>query len=430
LQLFGHAVVAPTGDSVQQPRLMSTGMAFYGKDPLFRDGSPEAFYDFVADGTGNSSIPTSLGRRHKGGCECRFPHGVSQGDHPIASQKGREAHENWDDDDNVPFCLSTFEGKHMPHQPEEPDAKSNKRNPQMLFANRHCMAPVDGQSGPIDREVKDLITECLTPNRNLTDHPVKTMFLLGDSHSAALLPALVLAVRGKYQVRHVYSDVVGLVPHRMHEGRDTNPGRFVDVYNHILTTLKSEFVEDDVVVLAMHAANFNHGVNPGDFPVTGRKGQGHVSDLNVSAVDLIQQDLLEGIVGPAHGKLFILGDWPYFPNLANPSSGLVDGKAEAKVDGQAKLQAQIEPLLGSQHPALRYKSLLPFFCSKGTVLQNSWTTAPEGACSSNIPGTNLQAFADDHHLTTVGSIYMWPHLCDLFEDATAEDAKTVPSTTF
>jgi hypothetical protein len=429
LQLLGHAVVAPErGGVLGGPAATGPPAAFYGKkEPFQGDGKVEAFYDFVADGTGNSSIPTSLGRRHHGGCACRYPHGISaKMEQGRASRGARDAKPS-DDEDNVPFCFSTFAGKHMPGQPEQMvpllmNGKTadpvNKENSQKMFANRHCNAGIVGENAQIDEEVKDLITECLTPNRKLHDHPEQTIFLLGDSHSAAILPALVLAVRGAYQVRHVYSDVVGLFPHRTHEESelgvelDSNPGRFVDVYNYILKTLKAQMVQGDVVVLSMHASNFNHGSSPSSMSIIARQDNGPVGDVDLTAVDLMERDLLEGVVGPAHGRLFILGDWPYFPDVRKAlhrASGVV------KVDGQAKLQAQLEPLL-ERHPALRYKSLVPMFCTPGTALQNNWTTTPKGACSSTIPGTNLHAFADDTHLSTVGSIYMWPHLCDLFED--------------
>ena len=32
-----------------------------------------------------------------------------------------------------------------------------------------------------------------------------------------------------------------------------------------------------------------------------------------------------------------------------------------------------------------------------------------------VPGTELSAFRDHGHINTVGSIYMWPHICDAME---------------
>ena len=38
-----------------------------------------------------------------------------------------------------------------------------------------------------------------------------------------------------------------------------------------------------------------------------------------------------------------------------------------------------------------------------------------GTCLGTVPGTELNAFRDHGHINTVGSIYMWPHICDAME---------------
>ena len=38
-----------------------------------------------------------------------------------------------------------------------------------------------------------------------------------------------------------------------------------------------------------------------------------------------------------------------------------------------------------------------------------------GTCLNTVPGTDLNAYLDNFHLNTGGSIYLWPHLCDAME---------------
>jgi hypothetical protein len=299
-----------------------------------------------------------------------------------------------------------------------PNSHREKSSMQSMWATRQCKVEVAGAAKAFDVEAVDLITQCLTPDRTSPDLPSSTIFVLGDGHAAAILPALVLAVRGAFQVRHLYTETVGLFPHRVAQttkrgAAQTNFFRYIDVYEHILDTLRARMQRGDVVVLSMHSGNWN--------PANGAIGKSHkdgsVVDLNSTAVDLMDHDLLHGVVEPAKAKLFVLGDWPYFktfglgsqPPRGNPAA------IEPDLSLHAQLQAQLLPLLKS-NKALHYASLAPLFCQQGTTLEHNSTTAPKGACSWNIPGTSIQAYSDDNHLNTVGSIYMWPHLCDMIED--------------
>jgi hypothetical protein len=329
-----------------------------------------------------------------------------------------------DDVDDVPYCLSTYTGK----QPSLEDqwlevrgrdergimghsAHSPIHNVQDIWASRGCEAKVEGAIVPLpfDTATQDLITQCLTPDRSSPDLPAKTMFLLGDCHSAVILPGLVLAVRGAYQVRHVYSNNCGLFPHRDPSGATwfTNYERYVDVYSRILQTLREQMRSGDAVVISMHGANWL-----GHTGTVGRSANGTIIDLpDTTPFDMMERDLLQGVVQKAKGELIILGDWPYFENA---NHGTPDRK-EAKVNQHAQVQEQLGPYI-KRNKALRYESLVPAFCDAGTVLDNKWTMTPKGACSWNIPGSSIAAYADDNHLRTVGSIYMWPYLCDILVD--------------
>jgi hypothetical protein len=296
---------------------------------------------------------------------------------------------------------------------------------QMMWQARPCMAEVAGVETGIDQDTEELITRCLTPDRTSPDHPTQTLFLLGDCHSAVILPALSLAVRGVYQIRHVYSDSVGLFPHRvnlneagsahttggLHGGASTDLGRFIDVYEHILLTLKTNMKPGDAVMVSMFGGNWKTD----NRAIARARGVGAVIvDLDLTPVDVLERDLLEGIVNPIHGNLFVMGDWPYFSTNSGDGTTPPQGSptlTEADVEKQADLQTELGPLI-LRHTRIRYLSAFPLFCQEGMLLDNNWTTAPRGACSWYIPGTPIQAYSNDNHLSTVGSIYMWPYLCD------------------
>jgi hypothetical protein len=61
---------------------------------------------------------------------------------------------------------------------------------------------------------------------------------------------------------------------------------------------------------------------------------------------------------------------------------------------------------------------MPLFCDQTMKLPADAKYAPKGACDGKIPGTNLQAYANDNHLNTMGSIYLWPYICDMFHGET------------
>jgi hypothetical protein len=313
-----------------------------------------------------------------------------------------------DDDMEVPYCLSTY----------DPTGVTDE---QMMWRFDKCIIQVvgdDARSEFLQSEM-DHVGECLTPDRASPNLPQKTMFVLGDAHVGVLMPGLVLAVRGLFQVRHVRSDGLGLFPHR--HVTMTNGGRYVDIYQYILQTLSDQMQEGDALVIAMHASNWDPQLGSIQRGADGADG---MEDSNTTIMEMMETDLLDNIVKPANGKLFVFGEWPYFHEV-------MGSDVEVDVADQAVLQKSLKPLLESHAANLEYVSLLPLFCTEGTELAldevGNSTEVPSGACMDKIPGTNVQAYAtEDYHvedhaiLNTIGSIYMWPYICDAIEDAVGE----------
>jgi hypothetical protein len=351
-----------------------------------------SFLDYVHDASGNMTIPTSFGRRQEGGCECRL-----QSARPYCTSRQARDSLPTDNENNVPYCLSTYD-----------DGPKGLR---MWEEDTACELHVAHVTKPFGQEEEDVITKCLTPDRSSPHHPPRTMFVIGDTHVGALMPALVLAARGTFQIRHVSSNGVGIFPHD--DNTVTNLERFVNVYNHILSTLHKEMVKDDVVVVPMWAHNW---LRERGAIALSRDGRG-VEDVASTPVEMMLKDLLQGIVEPARGKLVIIGEWPYFTGNSGyftpPSGDPYAPRNAADVKEQAVMQRLVAPL-AKTHAALHYLSLLPLFC--GRELEDDWVVAPEGACGWNIPGTAIPAYSNANHLSTVGAIYLWPFLCDAMHD--------------
>jgi hypothetical protein len=369
----------------------------------------ESFYDYVWDGTGNTSIPTSFGRRERGGCDCRLPSNSVAWTH--RSRWSRYEQIQHDDDNDVPYCLTTYPATgaweaHKKHGGHGDDPLTMWRK-----GRRECLVSVNGGEGALTGQEENLITECLTPNRKSPDHPTRTMFVLGDSHASVMMPALVHAARGVFQVRLLYSDGVGLFPHRA--AGVSNLGRFADVYSTILKTLNAQMTHGDAVVIAMYSANW---VSETD--AISRGSNGAVGNRSSSPLHSLETDLMRGIIEPAKSQLIVFGDWPYYGHtkFGQPPFGKPT-KEQGNVLAQSRLHKMIQPLL-ARHSALRYMPLTPLFCDEDIELESNATKlglvshTPRGACSWNIPGTTVPAYSDGENLNTVGSIYMWPYICD------------------
>jgi hypothetical protein len=400
----------------------------------------EAFYDFILDGSGNVSIPTMFGRSPTRGCECRSAGSKLNPKH--VSRHARRTRGMSDDVNNVPFCLSTYD-------PGDSDTNTMWDWHYNHLVEGACNIDVEHDKRPFDFRNLQTVRRCLTPDRKSPDHPTKTMFVLGDCHVGVLLPALSLATRGIYQIRHMQANTVGIFPH-IQNTANLNQKRFMDFYTEILAVIRHSIQRDDIVVITQFAGNWQDEAGGyratmdgmsmvGGMPEAMSEGAGAVpTALNETGevhaarsiidrylgplpLELMERDLLEGIVEPAHGRLYVFGEWPYFKEL-NGFGVWGDDKMQVGLQGdvtnQAYLQRSIEPMI-RRHPSLYYHSLLPLFCDYGTVLDNNWTETPKGACGWQIPGTNIQAYSNENHLNTHGSIYLWPFLCDIFHGQSA-----------
>jgi peptidoglycan/LPS O-acetylase OafA/YrhL len=368
--------------------------------------SLEAFHDFVEDGTADLSIETKFGRTEGNGCGCKWP-GIKTGDHisMAASEEGS---------DGSKFCFSTYPMNYAMYEDDDCEISVTGLNsqPTALFGAAEAAT----------------IKRCLTPDRESDKYPKPTVFLLGDSHAGSLMPALAYAIRGVYQMRRFRTNTIGLIPH--HYGGDTDAGNgfHIDMYRMVLATLNGVMQPGDIVVMCQFMGNW------ADNLVTINRDpaqNGAVVDLELTTLQVLERDLVKTVLAQNGGRLVILGDWPYFNDgtAGEPPSG-DDTTAVADVAVHAMVQGPIKEM-AARNNNTNYMSFVPLFCEKGTVLNETAKLIPDGICSWNIPGTNINAYHNLNHLNTIGSIYMWPFLCDamvnLGMDAGTGAAPPVPA---
>ena len=209
----------------------------------------------------------------------------------------------------------------------------------------------------------DLIATCLAPLRSGEGGlPRATMFIFGDSHAGVAVTSLKFAVRGAYQVRHVYFPSVSYV--RLAE---------TALYQTILAQLSMQMRQGDALVVVYDRSHMPIGkTKPGESKVV----LGALEQLTHYAVS-------------ADAPLILLGNWPM--------QG--EGAVSLGVQTDDEYYAFLEPLLTQYPSTIHYVSTYEPLCA-------------DGSCYKWLPGTSISLYFDDNHLNTVGSIYLWPYLCD------------------
>ena len=100
------------------------------------------------------------------------------------------------------------------------------------------------------------------------------------------------------------------------------------------------------------------------------------------------------------------GDWPYFSTIKADRSfhrGLRDA---------VSARAVLEPM-AARYPAVHYLPLFEHFCD-GPLPANETSRPP--ACKPVVPNTSVDAYSPDgSHLSEVGSVYLWPFVCDAMD---------------
>jgi len=262
-----------------------------------------------------------------------------------------------------------------------------------LFQTNNEFKTAFGDGLDVD-ELKAEITECIVPDRSSEDLPQKTMFLIGDSLAGSFHAGLSYAVRGKYQMRSFrVHEPAGVLPFATSAGSSwpTQRAVYLDVVKHLFGLLKANMQPGDVfVVFQQHLT---------DSAVDTATGE--AIDPERPVLEQLFEEVVDGLVRPANASMIVFDVWPstlHTSGMQNISEAL-------------QLRQAIEPYV-ADYPGVHYISLLPYFC-EGELREDRLADCSK---SRHVPSTEVNAYVDNIHLNTVGSIALWPYLCNAISD--------------
>jgi len=331
-------------------------------------GQRASFDAFLTDERGDPTVPTPFGRSLSGGgCACRFCDNVTKHHHQPAHLVN---------DTEASLCFSTYDDENRMATGFLPETACTDGYGMDGHPHRYGSL---GQDELLEQMAMANTTDnvaalvptfegCLAPDRSADGLPKQVLFLVGNSHTGALSAAVKLAVRGAYQVRSLTISNTYLSG-----GGGELPDLYPAGYAAITEALKGLLQPGDILC-----------------PVWW-KG---VSDGTKDAGPLTE--LLESVVVPSGANMLVLG--PY-PNRAlsqawDETTGFSHGEAMAA--------------LAEKYPQLHYVDLYRPFCD---------IDDESNACSCvTTPGQVVSAYFNEHHISVVGSIYLWPYICDVMED--------------
>ena len=269
---------------------------------------------------------------------------------------------------------------------------------------------------------------CLIPERG-GHHNGRALFLLGDSHAAAISHGLKRAVEGFYTVVGVWRSACGYTSD-VHM-QDTKwgggrPSQHLDVSspNRIDDPLYRQAYFNcrfDAYIVAVQYRDaisnvLQEHLRSGDIvAVTGMHG------FPVSLLEFYR-DFLHPLVVSRGAKLVLIQDFPTIPALPamctptrfNPGA---EATCERPYDGVVQTQgydgekvdlpigALAEEFVSSRPDAFYFNQTQGLMCT---------STSETGVCGYVVPGTHVPAYVDQAHLNLVGSLYLWPFFCAAF----------------
>ena len=334
---------------------------------------------FIAEGVGNLSTPTELGRAHAtdSPCACRTC-GISTA---IAPKEVVP-----DNDSTHGTCMhytATIDG---------------------ICLRGCCDEATDMLDAAKQGTATDKIEGCLTPDRDSPDLPKKTMFVIGDSHSANFASTLLLAVRGRYQIRNFHIFATGVVPgsamtQEFCNEHSCNAADVRWIQQKVFDTIASVAQEGDVVVHQAYSTDMLLILEADETPYEHLQTKA-LQAYHAQLKEAMQPTLAKG------AKLLVIGDW-CVSNSAGTSNDplIVDRFFESEANNfgsKASGLVKASGLAGSIFHVSLYALLLE-----------------NGECTGRIPGTPWYAYSDapeNQHITGDAATYMWPFLCDALDE--------------
>lgn len=237
------------------------------------------------------------------------------------------------------------------------------------------------------------IHRCLTPHRSPDTQ--RATFLIGDSHAGALRDGLEEAVKGHMAFSYVAAAGWGLNPAQTSDAR--------------ISHLKNAMRRGDVLVYTTY-------IYPRSCGRCQYAGEGMLNHIETILLPWIREK-------GAH--LVLVNDDPQLPKDARmcmrspPNRCFYDG-ASYFTGSQPAWQLGVVPENEEPKSLRAMETAIRRFAKRhrGVVYSfeqlDLWLDA-QGHGSNIIPGTTTNGYADGHHLSKEGSLYLAPYICAAFD---------------
>lgn len=320
------------------------------------------FRDFILT-AGDVSVPTIFGRTKESGCACRYVDGVETRIRPASVVTDADA----------PLCFSTYPAIDNDYATD--------------FEDFGC---VTGKSdAPSAEAFTQIATACWQPDRADPNLPTKTIFVFGDSTVMPFDVSIKLAARAGFQVRSI-----------SFEGTELRSlACLSDAHQAALfNKLQAEMRPGDVLVLKyvyIYGYEDTYGIDPS---IT-KYPECQDDYANVTKIMDYVRNVTATIIKPAGASLMIFGPPPTYNYYGE------DLMADT---GIYPTEASVAPLVAEFPGVVHFAPLAPTFVPTDGTLYSPFLLP-------YFPGQF--AFYDEVHLTSSGSVYIWPFVCQMLEDA-------------
>jgi len=256
------------------------------------------------------------------------------------------------------------------------------------------------------------VSTCLTPQRS-GPSPQRAVYLIGDSHANSLSEGLMASLDGAASVVWAAMGAgCGWVSARVRQAEyqcreddcsDSDGAQNCEAYNEAIVAVFEQVLQPcDTVVL--HNARGKYGGTDddpwlGDWWETYDDQAAHVRTL-------------QAIVTSKGASLVLVGDGielPSEPSYCIPTPFAPDAMSQCTLeynDANDFDEYELYRELAGQESTY-FMELAPLMC---TPIDGG----PRQRCDATVPGTDTISYHDTGHLSSAGSLYLWPFLCDFF----------------
>jgi len=212
---------------------------------------------------------------------------------------------------------------------------------------------------------QDKVSECLPHNS------ARTLYLIGDCHAF---------INTQPGLRKAASLPLYFYGNNLPENENTN------IFQTVIDRLRVVLKPNDLVVFTEILTS-----DDSQSPSTPKQLDSFKSRLTRTV----------SLCAEKHAQLVIMGDTPALHTQAALCKlpGKNCSSTEANILSKQKAKREILASVLQSSPSTKWFDYQPLFCANGV-------------CDQFIPGTNIEAYADDDHLNKKGAQYLWPFMCE------------------